>query len=62
MIGWYLVTGNRAYRGHDPGEDFYAVLAVNAEQRAVARGAIRVLDRLEPVLPDNYGLPKGWIQ
>ena len=57
-----MVIGTRAYRGHDPGQDFYAVLDPRAEQRAVARGAIRVLDRLEPVLPDNYELPRGWVE
>ena len=57
-----MVIGTRAYRGHDPGQDFYAVLDPRAEERAVARGAIKVLDRLGPVLPDNYELPRGWVE
>lgn len=57
----YLVTGNREYRGHAPGTTFPAVLDPTAEQRAIARGAIRRLEPIEPGLePDSYRLPSGW--
>lgn len=61
MIGVYEVTGERAYRGHDPGTTFWAVLDPNAEQRAINRGSIRVIERLAAALPEHrYRLPIGW--
>lgn len=60
-FGVYKVTGRREYRGHQPGSTFEAVLDVNAEARAVARGDIVVLGRFTPDLePGSYTLPDGW--
>lgn len=60
-IGVYLVTGKRAHRGHEPGEVFWAVLDPEAEARAINRGSIRLIERLEAALPkDKYRLPVGW--
>lgn len=59
--GLYLVSGSRAYRGHEPGTEFQARLESNAERRAVARGDIVLLDRLTPQLePGSYQLPIAW--
>ncbi len=33
--GHYRVTGSRRYRGHEPGTEFIAEIAPNAEHRAV---------------------------
>jgi hypothetical protein len=41
----YKVTGQTAYRGHKPGEEFEAEIAPEAERRAKERGSIRVLKR-----------------
>ena len=38
----YLVTGNTAYLGHRPGEEFEADLDEAAERRALERGSIEV--------------------
>jgi hypothetical protein len=60
-LGVYEVTGRRGYRGHQPGERFEAVLDPNAETRAINRGSIRLLERLDPDLPaGKYRLPTGW--
>ncbi len=57
----YLVTGRRKYRWHDPGTTFEARLDPDAERRAIARGSIRVIDAIEPKLPDSgYTLPRDW--
>ena len=40
----YKVTG-RGFRGHKPGEEFQAVLSPEQEERAKARGSIRVVSR-----------------
>ena len=59
--GLYRVTGRRRYRGHEPGTEFVAKLAIGAERRAVHRGDIVVLDRLIPDLrPGSYTLPANW--
>ncbi len=59
--GVYLVTGHRQYRGHDPGDQFEARLDPLAEQRAIQRGAIRLLERIIPTLPEgDYRLPDDW--
>jgi hypothetical protein len=56
--GLYRVSGTRAYRGHEPGTEFQARLERNAEQRAIARGDIILLDRLTPALePGSWQLP-----
>jgi hypothetical protein len=60
-VGRYLVSGKRAYRGHDPGTEFEARLDVFAEARAIGRGSIQLLERLAADLPaDKYRLPQGW--
>lgn len=57
----YLVTGTSAYREHKPGTTFEAVLHPAAEERAIARGDIEVLERSQPTLrPGSYRLPAGW--
>ena len=40
----YLVTGPYPYREHKPGETFEANLDPDVEERAVRKGAIRVLE------------------
>ena len=60
FLGVYEVVGRRAYRGHQPGDRFEARLDRNAEARAVARGSIRLLERVADDLPPNYRLPYGW--
>ena len=61
-IGKYLVTGQTAYRGHEPGVTFIARLDVNSARRALERGDIQLLelvvDKLEP---GSYRLPQGWL-
>lgn len=60
-MGRYRVVGRRAYRGHQPGEEFEAKLDPNAEARAVNRGNILLLERLVADLPPGkYRLPTGW--
>ena len=57
----YLVTGKRQYRWHAPGTTFEAKLDPLAEERAIARGSIRVLAVLRSELPDgSYELPDDW--
>lgn len=57
----YLVTGRRAYRGHFPGAAFEALLEPAAEQRAIERGDIELLERSIPTLrPGSWTLPTGW--
>lgn len=57
----YLVTGNRRYRNHEPGDIFEARLDPDAERRAVDRGSIKVLAVVyyEPGA-GNYELPEDW--
>lgn len=58
----YLVTGKREYRGHTPGSEFEAVLDPGPEQRAIDRGDIRLVRRVEPDLePGSFVLPDGWL-
>jgi hypothetical protein len=60
-MGRYEVTGRRAFKGFEPGSVFDADLDVNMERRAVARGSIRLLERLVADLPPgSYRLPAGW--
>lgn len=57
----YRVTGQRAYRGYQPGSQFEASLDPSAEQRAVARGDITVIQRSTPTIqPERYTPPAGW--
>lgn len=57
----YLVTGSRPYREHKPGETFEADLAADVEARAVALGAISLLQRSRARLqPGTWSLPVGW--
>lgn len=59
----YQVISRRRFRGHQFGETFYAVIDPAAERRALLRGDIRVVDRVQPSLqPGTYGLPEGWLQ
>jgi len=59
--GLYLVCGTRAYRGHQPGTVFVGRLDLLAEQRAIDRGSIELLERITPTLPELVSLPAGWI-
>lgn len=55
----YVVTGLRSYRGHQPGEEFEAVIDPAAEARAVKRKQIEVVTRSTPKLKKgSYRLPK----
>lgn len=59
--GVYRVIGRRRYRGHDPGTEFTARIPRGAEQRAIQRGDIALVDRIEPdLLPGSYTLPADW--
>jgi hypothetical protein len=61
FLGVYEVIGTRSYMEHKPGERFEARLDRNAEARAVERGSIRLLRRVEEDLPAHkYRLPTGW--
>lgn len=60
-VGVYEVTGNREYRGHKPGTTFEAVLDPGPEQRAIARGDIRLIDRITPsIRAGSLTMPDGW--
>ena len=57
----YLVTGTRQYRWHKPGTTFEARLDPDAEQRAVERGNIRVLEVIQPSVQNgSYEIPNDW--
>lgn len=59
----YLVTGRRKYRWHNPGTVFEAILDPLAEQRAIERGSIRVIEVVQPELENgSYALPEDWPQ
>ena len=59
--GRYLVTGKRQYRGHQPGTVFEAQLDPLAEQRAIQRGAIALVEKVTPALePRSYRFPADW--
>jgi len=61
-VGLYRVLGTRAYRGHPPGTEFWASLDRNAEARALDRGNITLLARLEPRIEEgSFELPRGWL-
>ncbi len=55
------MIGRRTYRGHEHNSTFFAKLSPFEERRAVARGAIALLERVTPSLTQvTYSLPKGW--
>ncbi len=57
----YLVTGRRQYRWHKPGTTFEAQLDPLAEQRAIERGSIQILEVIQPDLENgSYALPEDW--
>lgn len=61
LLGVYEVGQRRSYRGHEPGTVFEARLDPAAETRALARGDIRLIERVTPSLqPGSYTLPPGW--
>lgn len=60
-FGIYRVSGTRNYRGHPTGSEFMAKLDPLAEQRAIGRGDIVLIDRVTPELPPTFSLPRGWI-
>lgn len=58
----YVVTGQRRYRDHPPGARFEADLEPDAEQRAIAIGAITLLERRTiSILDGSYRPPRGWL-
>lgn len=60
MHGVFEVTSRREYRGHPTGTRFEARMDV-ALQRALNRGDIRMVGRVEPDLePGSFTLPKDW--
>jgi hypothetical protein len=55
----YLVKGRTGYRGHDYGQVFEAVLEERAEERALSRGNIELVERSTPSLkPGSYRMPR----
>ena len=61
QCGVYRVVGRRASRGHEPGEEFTALLEHHAEQRAIYRGSIERIGEVTP-RPEVYSFPDGWLQ
>lgn len=61
-MGEYEVTGTREYRGHAPGTTFEARLDPGPEQRAIARGDIKLIRRFTAtVQPGSFTYPDGWL-
>ena len=58
--GRWLVSGKRIYRGHHPGAVFESRIEPRAAHRALVRGDIRLLEKIEVRLPDDRSLPAGW--
>ncbi len=59
--GIYKVSGRRRYRTHMPGERFEARLDPDAEARAIKRGDIVLLERVElTLLRGSFALPDDW--
>jgi len=57
----YRVIGNRAYRGHERGTEFIARLEPLAANRAIRRGDIELVERVDPIIrAGSYTLPDGW--
>ena len=60
-MGIFRVIGRHNYRGHRPGETFDATLDPAAVERAVAIGALEVIDgRRTELRPGSWTLPDGW--
>lgn len=60
-MGFYRVVGSRRYRGHEPGTEFGARLKPLAEARAIGRGDLELLERIEPTIePGTFRLPRNW--
>jgi hypothetical protein len=56
----YKVTGRQRYLGYPIGETFVAQLEPDAEARAVARGAIQVIDSTAPTVEaERLTMPRG---
>ncbi len=61
--GRYLVTGNSRYLGQPTGQILEAALDPATEARAIARGALVLLERFTPsIQPGTYRFPAGWLQ
>lgn len=61
VFGHYRVVGKRAYRSYEPGTEFEAALDPVPEARAIARGDIELLRRIQPGLqPGSYKFPSRW--
>ena len=58
--GLWKVTGTRAYRGNEPGEEFEAAIPSSSAARAVARGDVALLEEFTPTVPEDHQLPEGW--
>lgn len=59
LVALYVVTGKLRYREHNPGDPFIAELDPEVEARALAAGAIRVIDRTPTrIEPGSWTLPK----
>ena len=57
----YLVSGTRAYLEYAPGSTFEAVMPAAQEARAVARGALEVIEDSPVTLqPGTVRLANGW--
>jgi hypothetical protein len=57
--GIYRVSGTRRYREHQPGDLFEATLDPGAEARAIGRGDIELVERIQfTVRPGSYKLPR----
>ena len=61
MSGVYRVKGARGYRGHHPGTVFEVTLSHETERRAIQRGAIELVTRYTPALPEDHTFPRGWL-
>jgi len=59
--GVYKVIGKREYRGHAPGSTFEARIDRPAEQRAIERGDIELVQRVEITVPAQRTFPQGWL-
>ncbi len=59
VSGKYRVVGSREYREHRPGDLFEARLDPGAEARAIGRGDIELVERIQlTVQPGSYQLPR----
>lgn len=58
----YRVLGKQAYNGYQQDEQFIGQLTPEAEERAIARGAIEVVHHGDVVLDVTRAeLPRGWV-